>query len=85
VCRTCREHAQYRLPRYRKRDCGLRRARPPIADCKIKGVFARDGKCSYRLPGSCGFDRIRMDPDGNKRWFCSIDEAEAEGCRVSRQ
>lgn len=57
----------------------------PTVECRIKGTFAPAGKCSYHLPGGRGYEKIKMDLTRDHRWFCSVEEATAEGCRAARR
>ena len=49
--------------------------------CAIKGNINRKGERIYHLPGERGYDRVTMPQASRKRWFCSIEEAEAAGWR----
>jgi endonuclease YncB( thermonuclease family) len=52
----------------------------PSLGCIIKATVG--GKeCIYHQPGDLWYGKMRMDGD-NKRWFCSIGDAEAAGCRA---
>lgn len=53
----------------------------PSPDCTIKANPGR-GECIYHLAGDRWYAKMRMD--SGKRWFCSIDEAEAAGCRAPK-
>lgn len=51
-------------------------------NCRIKGNVSGNGRI-YHVPGSRHYDRVDMNhPD--KRWFCSVEEAEAAGWRAPR-
>ncbi|KPF97001.1 nuclease [Rhodopseudomonas sp. AAP120] len=54
-------------------------ADPPSPECTIKGSFSRGGQCTYQRPGGRSYAKLKMGP--GQRWFCSIQEAEAVGCR----
>lgn len=48
--------------------------------CAIKGNVTRTERI-YHMPWSPWYDKIQMDPEKGKRWFCSEDEAQAAGWR----
>lgn len=48
--------------------------------CAIKGNVTAHGKI-YHLPWSPWYDRIKMDPEKGRRWFCTEAEALAAGWR----
>jgi endonuclease YncB( thermonuclease family) len=56
-------------------------AEAPSPDCTIKASVGR-GECIYHLPGDRWYAKMRMD--SGKRWFCSVAEAEAAGCRAPK-
>jgi len=58
---------------------------PPTPECAIKGNVTRSGECIYHLPGGRYYNAVKMDQSKGKRWFCSQEEAEAAGCRRSKQ
>jgi endonuclease YncB( thermonuclease family) len=53
----------------------------PSVDCVIKAVTGRDA-CIYHQPGDRWYGHIKMGT--SKRWFCTVAEAEAAGCRASK-
>ena len=55
----------------------------PTPECSIKGNVTRSGECVYHLPGGRYYNSVKMNL--SKRWFCSQEEAEAAGCRRSKQ
>jgi endonuclease YncB( thermonuclease family) len=57
----------------------------PSPDCTIKGNVNRSGECIYHKPTSRWYARIEMKISKGTRWFCSVDEAEAAGCRETRR
>jgi endonuclease YncB( thermonuclease family) len=57
----------------------------PSPDCTIKGNVNRAGECIYHKPTSRWYARIEMKVSKGTRWFCSVDEAEAAGCRETRR
>jgi len=56
----------------------------PSPDCTIKGNINRKGECIYHLPGGSHYSAVKMDTSRGKRWFCSTEDAEAAGCRASK-
>lgn len=48
--------------------------------CAIKGNVTRNDRI-YHMPWSPWYDKIQMDPEKGKRWFCSEGEALAAGWR----
>jgi hypothetical protein len=50
----------------------------------IKGNVNRSGECIYHEPGGRWYSKINMDLSKGKRWFCSVAEAEAAGCRAPK-
>ncbi len=57
----------------------------PNPDCTIKGNVNRSGECIYHQPTSRWYAKIKMNIAKGTRWFCSVDEAEAAGCRETRR
>jgi endonuclease YncB( thermonuclease family) len=57
----------------------------PSPDCTIKGNVNRSGECIYHKPTSRWYAQIKMQISKGTRWFCSVDEAEAAGCRETRR
>jgi endonuclease YncB( thermonuclease family) len=57
----------------------------PSPDCTIKGNVNRAGECIYHQPTSRWYARIEMKISKGTRWFCSVEEAEAAGCRETRR
>lgn len=57
----------------------------PSPDCTIKGNVNRSGECIYHQPSSRWYAKIQMKISKGTRWFCSVDEAEAAGCRETRR
>lgn len=54
---------------------------PPSADCAIKGNISRSGTKIFHEPGQRDYERTRINEDDGERWFCSPQEARAEGWR----
>src|SRR6266851_2930011 len=57
----------------------------PSPDCTIKGNVNRAGECIYHQPTSRWYAKIKMQISKGTRWFCSVDEAEAAGCRETKR
>jgi len=57
----------------------------PSPDCTIKGNVNRSGECIYHKPTSRWYAQIKMHISKVTRWFCSVDDAEAAGCRETRR
>jgi hypothetical protein len=57
---------------------------PPSPTCKIKGNVNWSGKCIFHKPDGRRYDRITMEVRYGDRWFCSVAEAVASGCRATK-
>src|ERR1700686_3536590 len=57
----------------------------PSPDCTIKGNVNGSGECIYHKPTSRWYAQIRMQISKATRWFCSVEEAEAAGCRETKR
>jgi endonuclease YncB( thermonuclease family) len=57
----------------------------PSPDCTIKGNVNSSGECIYHKPTSRWYARIQMKISKGTRWFCSVEDAEAAGCRETRR
>src|SRR5258707_7330610 len=57
----------------------------PSPDCTIKGNVNRSGECIYHQPTSRWYAKIQMKITKGTRWFCSVEEAEAAGCRETKR
>lgn len=57
----------------------------PSPSCTIKGNVNRAGECIYHQPTSRWYAQIKMRVSKGTRWFCSVDEAEAAGCRETKR
>jgi endonuclease YncB( thermonuclease family) len=53
----------------------------PSPDCTIKGVISRNGERIYHTERQTSYTKIRMDKGGERRWFCTPEEAETAGWR----
>ncbi len=58
---------------------------PPSPTCTIKGNVNRAGECIYHRPESRWYAKIKMGVQKGTRWFCSVEDAEAAGCRETRR
>lgn len=58
---------------------------PPSPACTIKGNVNRSGECIYHRPGGRWYAQIKMGIQKGTRWFCSVEDAEAAGCRETRR
>lgn len=54
------------------------------ADCRIKGNISKTGERIYHMPGQRYYDQTTIDPNKGERWFCSEQEAQANGWRKSK-
>ena len=57
----------------------------PSPECTIKGNVNRAGECIYHQPSSRWYAQIKMQISKGTRWFCSVEEAEAAGCRETKR
>ena len=57
----------------------------PSPDCTIKGNVNSAGECIYHTKKSRWYAQIKMKISKGTRWFCSVEEAEAAGCRETRR
>lgn len=57
----------------------------PSPDCTIKGNVNTAGECIYHKPTSRWYAKIQMKISKGTRWFCSVEDAEAAGCRETRR
>jgi endonuclease YncB( thermonuclease family) len=57
----------------------------PSPDCTIKGNVNRSGECIYHTPASRWYAKIEMKVSKGTRWFCSVEDAEAAGCRETKR
>ncbi len=65
---------------YRAQQWASAEDRAPVDGCVIKGNVTRNGRI-YHMPWSPWYQRVRIDADPAKRWFCSETEAVAAGWR----
>ena len=57
---------------------------PPLG-CAVKGNISSSGEKIYHVPGQRYYEQTRIDPDKGERWFCTEEEASANGWRKSKQ
>lgn len=57
----------------------------PSPDCTIKGNVNSAGECIFHTPTSRWYAQIKMQIRKGTRWFCSVEEAEAAGCRETKR
>src|SRR3977135_3394269 len=57
----------------------------PSPACTIQGNGNRSGECIYHNPTSRWYAKIEMHISKGTRWFCSVEDAEAAGCRETRR
>ncbi len=56
----------------------------PISDeCVIKGNIGKSYTKDYFLPGCPNYKRVKIDPRKGEKWFCTEEEAQAEGWQRS--
>jgi len=57
----------------------------PPPGCAIKGnISSKTGEKIYHLPGQRYYDQTTIDPSKGERWFCTEEEAIANGWRKSK-
>ena len=56
----------------------------PSTDCRIKGNISKTGERIYHMPGQRYYDQTTIDPNSGERWFCTEEEAQANGWRKSK-
>lgn len=58
----------------------------PPPGCLIKGnISSGSGEKIYHVPGQRYYEQTRIDPNNGERWFCTEEEAIANGWRKSKQ
>lgn len=50
--------------------------------CSIKGNINAKGQKIYHSPGTTSYEKTKIDPDKGERWFCTPEEAKANGWRA---
>ncbi len=64
--------------------CPLGCVEPP-AGCDIKGNINNEGVKIYHVPGQDFYDKTIISPEKGERWFCTPEEAVANGWRASKR
>lgn len=57
----------------------------PPPGCLIKGNINKSGERIYHVPGGQYYDKTTIDPSTGERWFCTEEEAIANGWRKSKR
>jgi endonuclease YncB( thermonuclease family) len=57
----------------------------PSPDCTIKGNINGAGECIFHTRKSRWYAQIKMEIRKGTRWFCSVEDAEAAGCRETKR
>ena len=57
----------------------------PKPNCEIKGNISQKREKIYHLPGQQYYDKTVISPDKSERWFCTEQEARANGWRKSKR
>ena len=58
----------------------------PPPGCVIKGnINIRTGERVYHMPGQKHYNDVTIETESGERWFCTEDEAEANGWRRARK
>jgi endonuclease YncB( thermonuclease family) len=57
----------------------------PSPECTIKGNVNGAGECIYHTPASRWYAQIKMQVAKGTRWFCSVEDAQAAGCRETKR
>ena len=58
----------------------------PPPGCVIKGnINIRTGQRVYHMPGQKHYNDVTIETESGERWFCTEDEAEANGWRRARK
>jgi hypothetical protein len=53
--------------------------------CEIKGNISQERRKIYHLPGQQFYDKTVISPEKGERWFCTEQEARANGWRKSKR
>jgi hypothetical protein len=65
--------------------CSQGCATPP-AGCQIKGnINLKTGDRVYHVPGQMHYDNVTIEPERGEKWFCTEDEALANGWKRARR
>lgn len=55
-----------------------------VEGCDIKGNISSSGEKIYHTRSSSSYNATKIDPSKGERWFCTIEEAKANGWRAPR-
>jgi hypothetical protein len=55
-----------------------------IEGCDIKGNISSSGEKIYHTTSSSSYNATKIDPSKGERWFCTVEEAKANGWRAPR-
>jgi len=57
----------------------------PPSGCLIKGNISKSGERIFHVPGGRSYEQTKIDTAAGERWFCTEEEARANGWRKSKQ
>jgi len=58
----------------------------PPAGCQIKGnINIKTGDRVYHVPGQLHYNDVTIEPERGEFWFCTEDEAQANGWRRAKR
>jgi hypothetical protein len=58
----------------------------PPPGCQIKGnINLKTGDRVYHVPGQLHYDNVTIETERGERWFCTEDEAQANGWRRAKR
>lgn len=57
---------------------------PDPCEKLIKGNVSSNGEKIAHSPGQSNYETVKIDEEAGERFFCSLEEAEAEGWRAAR-
>lgn len=57
----------------------------PTPECLIKGNVSSSGEKIAHSPGQANYDATVIDESKGEKWFCTLEEAEAEGWRPAER
>lgn len=55
-----------------------------VEGCDIKGNINSSGEKIYHTTGSSSYSNTKIDPFKGERWFCTVEEAKANGWRAPK-
>jgi micrococcal nuclease len=56
---------------------------PYSDECDIKGNISKTYTKDYFVPGCPNYKRVKVDPRKGEKWFCTEEEAQADGWQMS--